>query len=318
MIGNVALAGAQRTVRGRVLDSATSQPVSGAVVEIAGLDKRHATRSDEAGEFLVRDVADGAYRASIRRIGYSIIATEIIVEPGMKPVEIRMAPVPQTLREVRVRGEGTGIFGLIGTSTELKPIRNAQVYVAGSRDSIFTDSTGSYYLPLKRPGTFMVRVQAHGFIDEMFVVEVKRNQVADGSRLLEVGEARPIPGILWKDFDQRLSWSDVNKSALMTGSEVRRAGGALSTALKMSGSMVARGMKLGSTVCVFLNGQARPGYPVNAVRPEEITALEVYGGNSDPARLLASDWPKGAKCSETDERPAYGATLIRYLVIWTR
>ena len=162
-----------------------------------------------------------------------------------------------------------------------------------------------------------MRVSAQGFVDEMFVVEVKRNRVADGSRLLEVGEAHPIPAILWKDFDQRLSWSNVNKSVLMTGSEVRRAGGALSTALAMSGAMVARGMKLGSSVCVFVNGQARPGYPVNGIRPEEITALEVYAANSDPGRLLFQDWPKNALCTETGEHPPHGPTLIKYLVIWT-
>lgn len=314
-----ALAQRNVNVAGLVRDSATRQPVSGVVIEMVGLDNRYAVRSDEAGEFQIRDVRPGAYRAAIRRIGYAMIATEFIVESGMKRIEIGMSPVAQSLREVRVRGEGTGIYGQIGTSTELKPIHNAQVYVAGSRDSVFTDSTGAYYLALKRPGTFMVRVRAPGFLDEMFVIEVKRNQVADGSRLLDIGQARPIPMILWKDFDQRLSWSVVNKSALITGSELRRSGGSVSVALKQSGKMVANGMRLDAKVCVFVNGQARPGYPVNGIRPEEVTAMEVYAANSEPMRLLLTDWPRGTQCSETGERrPPYGASLIGAIVIWTK
>jgi hypothetical protein len=312
---------AQRNVdvAGVIRDSATNQFVSGAVVEMVGLDNRYAVRSDEAGEFQVRDVRPGAYRVGIRRIGYAMSNTEFIVESGMKRIAIRMSPVPQPLREVRVRGEGTGIYGQIGRSANLKPIANARVYVGGSRDSVVTDSSGAYYLPLKRPGTFMVRVRAPGFTDEMFVVQVKRNQVADGSRLMDVGLAKGIPRILWEDFDQRLSWSIVNKSALLPGSEVRRAGGSISTALKQSGTMVANGMRLGRTVCVFVNGQPRPGYPLNAIRPEEVTAMEAYGGRSEALDLLMTDWPAGTGCSETNEPPApRGPTVISAVVIWTK
>jgi hypothetical protein len=316
---SVAVAQRGVDVVGVIRDSTTKQFVNGAVVEMAGLDTRYSARTDEEGEFRFRDVRPGAYRAVIRRIGYAMIRTEIIVEPNMKRIDVRMSPIPQTLGRVLVHGEGTGIYGQIGTSTELKPIPNALVFVAGSRDSVFTDSTGAYYLNLKKPGTFMVRVRAPGFNDELFVVQVKRNQVADGSRLLDVGTSRQIPAILWKDFDQRLSWSIVNKSALLPGSEVRRAGGDVSTALKHSGTMVANGMRLGPRVCVFVNGQPRPGYPLDGIRPEEITAMEAYGGRSEALSLLMADWPPNALCSETGERSTpYGPTIISAVVIWTR
>lgn len=313
-------AGAQGNtdVSGVVRDLSTTQGVTGAVIELASATRRYSARTDEAGEFFIRDVELGTYRTTVRRIGYTPMARDLDVTSGIKPVTLRVERIPQALSEVRVRGEGTGIFGQIARSGDLEPIRNAQVYAAGSRDSVVTDSTGAYYLALKRPGSFMVRVRAPGYAEDMFVIEVKRNQIADGSRLLDIGGGNRIPPGLWKDFDQRLSWHDVGKSALMPGSEIRRAGATIAGALQQSGMMVARSMRLGPTVCIFVDGQARPGYPVNMIRPEEVKAMEVYSGGADAAKLLMADWPLRAPCSETGERIARGSRVITALVIWTK
>ena len=131
------VAQAQRvTMSGVVRDSATDRPINGAIVEIAGADRRYAVRSDEDGRFQIFDVSPGPYRAVVRRIGYSQAVREITVTSDMNELRIGLAPIPQGLREIRVRGEGTGIYGLIGTASDLKPITNAQVYVAGTRDSV--------------------------------------------------------------------------------------------------------------------------------------------------------------------------------------
>ena len=312
------IADAQRvTVAGVVRDSATDRPIGGAIVEIASADRRYAIRSDEDGRFQIFDVTLGPYRAVVRRIGYSQVAREIVVTSGMKELHVELAPIPQALREVQVRGEGTGIYGLVGSASDLKPIPGAQVYVAGARDSALTDSAGAYYLDVKRPGNFVVRVRAPGFADQLFIVDVKRNQVADGSALLDVGESRRVPPILWKDLDQRLSWRTANQTALVTGSELRRAGTSVTSSLSASGTMVAKGLRIGPGACIFVNGQARPGFPLDAIRPEEITAIEVYSPRTDAAKLLIADWPKNMKCSATGLTNA-GAPNVLYVVIWTK
>lgn len=313
-----AVAQGTTSLRGTVRDSATRQPVSGAIVEFAGPARRHVVRSDEVGEFQVDGVALADYRMVVRRIGYAPLTREVSVMSGMKPLELVLSPVPQSLREVRVRGEGSGIFGQIGRAEDLAPIPGAVVQVAGTRDSVVADSAGVYYVPVKTPGRYMVRVRAPGFAEEMFLVDVKRNQVSDGSRLLDAGEARHIPAVLWQDFDQRMSWRTRGGAALLAGSDVRRAGTSITAALKASGQMVASGLRLGSTVCVFVNGQPSPSYPVDAIRPEEITAIEAYSGRGGAVPLLAASWPRGMRCSETGERSAGGGGQINYLVIWTR
>lgn len=92
--------------------------MNGAIVEIASTTKRYSVRSDEAGEFQISDVELGQYRAVVRRIGYAPAVREIDVVTGMKPLSFGIAPVPQSLREMRVRGQGAGIFGAVGTSSD--------------------------------------------------------------------------------------------------------------------------------------------------------------------------------------------------------
>ena len=308
------------TVRGIVRDSATKQPLLGAIVQITDGVRQHAVRTDEAGEFQIPKVELGSYRAVIRRIGYTSSSRQISVDEGMRPLSLDLPPIPRSLRAMHVHGEGTGVFGQIARAEDLTPIAGATVFIAGSRDSVVTDSTGAYFMPLKGPGLFMVRANAPGFIEDLFVIEVKRNAVADGSRLLDAGVGPKMHPIFWKDFDQRQSWRTVNTSALLSGSEIRRVGNSVTAVLAQSGTMVSSAMRLGPGVCVFVDGQPRPGIPLDAYRPEDIKAIEVYAERSDAAMLALQDWPKNQKCSGTGE-PAVrvrGAKPIAVVVIWRR
>lgn len=309
---------AQVRVSGFVKDSATNQPLSGAIVDIAGPNRRYSVRTDETGEFRVTVLNEGLHTASVRRIGYAAYRHAVNIAEEMNPIEIGLAPIPQALGEVLVRGKGAGIYGHIGTSSDLTPIEGARVYIGGSRDSVLTDSAGAYFLPVKRAGIYMIRVSSPGYAEELYVVDVKKDQVADGSRLLDLGERGHMPDILWKDLDQRLSWRTTNHAAVIPGSEIRRSGGSMAGALSQSGAIIAHGMRLGGSVCIFVNGQPRPGYPLNAIRPEEVKAIEAYGPKTDVAHFLQMDWPPNRGCSGTGERIPRGATPIGYLVIWTR
>jgi hypothetical protein len=306
------------TLRGVATDSATRRPVNGVIVELAGDTKRYTTRSDEAGEFQVSNVEPGVYRLVTRRIGYSPRTRSVVVVSGMKSIAIPLAPIPQALRAVQVRGEGMGIYGEVGASSDLKLIPGAMVQVAGAAQTTVTDSVGSYFVPVTRPGTYMVRVKARGFADEMFMVEVSRDQVADGTRLLDAAdETRSIPEGLWKDFDQRLRWRS-NNSAVVGGADARHAGASLQDAIESSVAVKRRGLRLGPTVCVMVNGAPRPGLPLDAIRPEEVAAIEVYANDREVLRYLGMTWI--GQCSETGRKVKNprAPEIIKYVVIWTR
>lgn len=303
---------------GVVRDSATNQPINGAIVEMASSSRRVSARTDEAGEFQLANVGPDSYRVSIRRIGYAPASRDLDVVEGMKRQEFTMAAIPQALRQVNVRGEGAGIFGLIGNASTFRAVPGARIDVAGADRTVVTDSGGSFFVPLRKAGTYVVRVVAPGFADDMFIVTVRKDQVADGSRLISDGDARHHPDILWKEFDQRLRWSSANGAALLTGSEIRSAGTTIRSAIESSGSLVARSLRLGPLVCVFINGRPAPGYGIDALRPEEVTAIEAYGAKGESASFLRQSWPRAAPCSETGVRSSAGAFRVAWLVIWTR
>jgi hypothetical protein len=305
------------TVKGTVTDSATRRPVNGVIIDLASDSKRYSARTDEAGEFRFADIEPGGYRLVTRRIGFTPLVRSVAVTQDMKAVSLGLSPIPATLRTVRVHGEGTGVFGEIGTSTDLKPIIGARVQVAGANQSIFTDSAGAYFIPLQRPGSYVVRVQAEGYADEMFVVKVGRDEVADGSRLLDASTGARIPPGLWNDFDQRLRWRS-NNSTLVPGSEIRGASPSLEEAIQRSPSAVRQGLRLGPSVCVLVNGSPRPGLSLNAIRVEEITAIEVYGRDREAVSFLAKQWIGQCSLTYAKARNPNAPEVIRYVVIWTR
>lgn len=311
------------TLTALVRDSATGQPVPGAVVQMASGTRQYSGRSDEVGEANFRDFERGAYRVLVRRIGYRPLAVDIDVQND-KRQEFRVAPLPQMLSAVRVRGTGTGLYGIVGTSSGLEPIAGARVQVAGARTTVETDSTGAFFVDLKDPGTFIVRVSHEGFSDQVYPIEVKRNRVADASTLLDTASrGGSIPDALWKDFDSRLMQRSINNSVVVTGSDLRRNRTSLLSSLELSGAMTRYGLKFGAVACVFVNGSPIPGYPINSVRVEEVTAVEVYAGRVERGGLLEqldAEWPQRAACSDTGRRVSNvrAPEVVRYVLIWTR
>jgi hypothetical protein len=76
--------GAQRVdVRGTIRDSATQQPVNGALLTITDGTKQYTARTDEAVEFQLFGIESSTYRTLIRRIGYVQIEGQIDVFSGM-------------------------------------------------------------------------------------------------------------------------------------------------------------------------------------------------------------------------------------------
>lgn len=98
---------AAQTVRGRLIDESSGEPVGGASVILlddAGREVGRAVRSSDDGSFRVHASGAGAHRISARRIGYSP-ATTAEVRLGMGElvtVEIRLARVAQSVASVRV------------------------------------------------------------------------------------------------------------------------------------------------------------------------------------------------------------------------
>ncbi|HYH80370.1 MAG TPA: carboxypeptidase-like regulatory domain-containing protein [Longimicrobium sp.] len=85
-------------VRGRVVDAATGEPVSGALVELRDTDRRAV--SDTAGGFVMRGVPTGTHPWTISRLGYAKWEETEQVEEGDE-FTIALLPRPEMLEGIR-------------------------------------------------------------------------------------------------------------------------------------------------------------------------------------------------------------------------
>lgn len=306
-------------LKGTVRDSSTGRAVAGAIVEFRNTVNLRSTRTDEAGEFRFRDVAMGEATLTVRRIGYAALQRAVQVSDA--PVVLDIVPSVQRLAPVRVGAKGEGIYGVVVSQADFRPIPGAKVFVAGGGTSVLTDSAGQYFIQLKRPGSYVLRVTARGFAEDILPLEVKKDQVEEASRALEASNASPTPGGMWIDFDERLRLRGRN-SSVAPGSELRRAGGWLMDAAMASPSFMNRGLRFAGPVCVFLNGSPRPGLSVEQISVDDIDVVELYADDKWDRAVteLKKTWPRGVPCTST-RLPWNGAPLngvVRWAVVWLK
>jgi hypothetical protein len=337
-----------RIVRGVVTDSASRQPLAGALVDIRSATLRITDRTDEEGNFRIRGIPPGQYQVVVLRIGYGEVRRDIEVAGRDVELRLSMRAIAQRLDVFRVRGDITAIYGMVGTLPDLLPLSGTRVQVLGADKEQVTDSTGGFFIPVKDPGTYMVRMTRDGYAERLFPIEVPRNRATDASRMLDPGVGS-APGLdfVFKELDARLRMRSAATSAFVPGAEIRRGGNNLVDGIRASPSFTSRGLMLADSACVFVNGIPRPGVSLESFFPEEIEAVEVYaqaGGapqpmgvaSGDRSNVLATGWPPRAKCGKMFRRDGAGGSNYRperasraeigtmnsgkaiYIVVWLR
>jgi hypothetical protein len=322
----LAIGGQSTSATGTVSDSVTGRPLAGAFLQVSDTQRTFSARTDDAGVFILHAVA-GQYRILVRRIGYAPLILSAAL-PTTAMMDLRLAPIPQALRAVRVTAGGAGIYGEIGALADLSRIKGAKVQIAGANATLQTDSAGSFFVPLKHPGTYAIRVTADGYAMDLFTVTVSENEVADASRyLLRVEKSGSIPEMAWNQFDQRLRWAERQNYVFVPGSDIRLYNGSVRDAVQALGSRVGNGAQLGDfPPCIFLDGVARPGMSLEQIRIEEVKAIEIYG--MDPWRPLEYEkeeykffhraWSGPEPCLKKYIKNGSGKVIIAYVSIWTK
>ncbi len=104
------------TVRGRVVDAESKQPVDQADVLVVGTDRR--TTTDEHGRFVLEGVPAGTWTLSVQRLGFAPLRRELVVAEGAEQsLELTLARATIPLAEVTVT---PGSFSFMGQGTGLR------------------------------------------------------------------------------------------------------------------------------------------------------------------------------------------------------
>jgi len=105
------------TIRGRITDSTTKQPISGVTVTVEG----RSTLTQPDGRFVITGVASGAHTVRTRIIGYAPASRDVTVTDGQTvDADLTMAPQAIGLSEVVVVGYGEQRAGNItGAVTQM-------------------------------------------------------------------------------------------------------------------------------------------------------------------------------------------------------
>lgn len=314
-----------RTVSGVVLDSMRRDPLNGAVVELRDAATQRLARTDESGEFRLNAIPAGAYRLTVRRIGYAEWTRELRVGVADTSITVVLTALAQSLDTLRVKSGVTALYGVIGSFPNMLPVAGAKVQVIGASQSAVTDSAGKFFIPLKKAGTYLVRIAHDGYAEQVLTFDVPFERTREISALLELSDKRRQNDSegLWADFDKRAIWQGMN-AVIVPSIELERSGGnSLTDALRGAPTFVKKGLRIGPSTCVFMNGKARPGMPLDNTPIENILVVELYGPNGDATHSLERAWPPGAPCGDALNVGMQGALrnntsgVAKWAVIWT-
>lgn len=173
-----------RSIVGIVLDSA-NHPIENANVGIR--KPRRETRSGTNGQFTLGDLEPGTYEVAVRRLGYETTLARYVVADSGGVARFCLVSEARTLAPIISSVSRSGLAGIVGDST-YKALAGAEVRAVGENRVTETDSTGSFYLPLK-PGTYAIWVIKKGFDRQTLSVTIP----PDSGRQVAVWLGSPRP-----------------------------------------------------------------------------------------------------------------------------
>ena len=126
-----------QTVRGKVYDNLTNEPLPGANIIVLRTDPMMGTASDIDGYFILDRVPVGRQNILVRMMGYeSYIVNELLVTTGTEPVlDIALEPATYDLDEVIVRiKKDTPLNTMTSVSSRQFTVEETQRYAGGMDD----------------------------------------------------------------------------------------------------------------------------------------------------------------------------------------
>lgn len=307
---------------GIIRDSARGAPLADALIELRNGSTLLSTRSEQDGTYQLRSVLAGRHELTIRRIGYRELRRTLDLNGRDTSISPMLGGFAQMLDTMHARANVMGIFGVVGSATDLKPLPKAKLKVLGAQSSTETDSAGRFFVEVKKAGTYMVRVDREGYHGQLLSLTVPQDRAVETVPLLySTGDPKSRVGErMWHEFDERVQFGGTN-AAVLSGGQLRKSGASdIAEAVQFIPSSARKGLHIGATSCLFVNGMPRFGFSVDVIPLDQVEAVELYTANGDASGTLVKLWPRNVACAPSIRSAAGGSagTAAKYVVVWLR
>lgn len=309
-------------IRGRVT-SASGDGVANVLVKLQSSGGTLQARTDENGNYRLTGAAAGQYAVTMRRIGFRADTSTVQLSDRLIVHSRRLEPLAAAVGELRITETWSGVHGVIG-DRDYQPIEGAVVEVVGNDDEMTSTNEGQFALPQRAGASVLLRVRAPGFDPRLVSARIPVDGSVELSVLLDAESAATRPNeVIGDELDRRMSWSSP-MALRLTREEVQATGAQdLNIAVNLTESAQRVGVRVAGSACVFVDGVARPGLPLGALRPESVEFIEVYARGSERTGQLSRRWPPRGECGVGGSqamlrRVGTNNTATQYVVVWTR
>jgi len=281
-------------------------------------------RTLRSGVYTIPKLTSGDYTLSVRRIGYETRRLPVqLGDTRSFVLDVTLVGLPITLDAARVQGEWTGVIGVVGNYANMEPVDRVRFMPLSSTDTIMSDANGRFVLPVPDGGTGALRVERPGYAPRLVSYRVRPGERVELAVLIDSGASASKDTWVWKDLAQRHKWN-TPRSVRVARSELLATDATnLLVALEQSATVQQSGMIFSRSACLFVNGQPRPGFPIDALATERVEYVEGYAARGDLSRSLQLRWPRNAECGAPGGNPAIRRAIetgqgVQFIAVWLR
>ena len=289
--------------------SADSLPYARIQATAAGLDTT--IRANSHGRFVIR-LPHGTVHFRVSQLGFAVSETDVIIRDEQPPLALSLRENAQQVGAINVRARFTGIRGIVGDSTTMKPIAGVKITSVRRGKQLLTDSTGRFVIDLPRAEQTMLQLEADGYLARPAIVDVPNDGSVDVILFMTAGKNPKYLHQALVDFNHRTAWHPAGSFIASREDLAHDDAKTLADA-----TMVIDGQSRGhldTSACLFIDGVPSRTSSLAAIRVADVESVEMIRRDTDDTRTLQSRWPGGACAGSKPSKRGDGP----WVSVWLR
>ena len=267
----------------------------------------------------IRTGADGSYRITVPTGRYEVRIVRIGFKPQSHTLNVTapsternivLQSIALPLDTVVVSASRPGLYGLVVTRGialmphEPRPLPGARIEAVNTPHNSSTGQDGRFNMPQLGGGAHGVMISLEGYVTRLVPISILPDGGAEITVVLDSLYAEyqridedQLRGVLWR------TRRAISPAAFIPKHEIDPEAKNLRDGIRYSHSLLSRGTVIRSgsgaahdTICVYVDGKARPDVFLQDLDPKDIEAMEVYPPNTLEERDRLPLFQRGTDC----------------------